>query len=190
MIHRNHSICSLKKVAYKRNLLHWEGDNYVMLKKTVLVCFPYSIKWIQREYKCVYSVYRCKYLLLCLWLLRLIGPGDTWFKLRRKSLNPAWAPTPSFSTTRNPTPYRWVIRPPYSILLDQFGLLTQYIVFVWNGFLMSLNHQTMSLVKTQPSSVWDLTSRWSEQGGRWRSSHPKGGRQVALGLSLSWWVTE
>lgn len=39
---------------------------------------------------------------------RLIGPGDTWFKLRirkRTSVNPASAPSPSLATTRHPPPY-------------------------------------------------------------------------------------
>lgn len=42
---------------------------------------------------------------------RLIGPGDTWPKLRikkRASVNPASAPSPSLATTWKPTPCRWV----------------------------------------------------------------------------------
>lgn len=86
-------------------------------------------------------------------LLRLIGPGDIWFKLRRKraSAKPAPALSPSLATTRHPPPYRWVsmatwkqqrnswaeenvpsriAKPPPCVLLDQLNMLTSVIRLV------------------------------------------------------------
>lgn len=42
--------------------------------------------------------------------------------------------------------------------------------------------------KFELKRICDLTSRWLEQGDRWRWSQPRGATQIVQGLSLSWWV--
>lgn len=160
---------------------------------------------------------------LRLWCIRLIGPGDTWFKLqirKRASANPAWAPSPCSVATRNPTSYRWVsmatppsrgnswskearcagrlIRPPVLVLLDRFGFTYRYNLFLEIVFSYQANiqHHLLSGCRNKFSqkkcqqrlpSVWDFTSRWLEQGGRWRWTQPRG-TPIVPERSLSWWV--
>lgn len=92
-----------------------------------------------------------------------------------------------------------LVRPPVLVLLDRFWFTYRYNLFleiVFRHQMFSViscqdaetsSHRKKKNVNNELSSVWDFTSRWLEQGGRWRWTQPRG-TPIVPERSLSWWV--